>query len=131
MGVTVDSSSAIQALKKLGRKYQPAERKAVEQASIFVAKKLENNTPVFDGKKSQGKKGSYMLKKAKDEVVRSKTKKGSSEIGYSDDVAWRMHFVEFGTINQRPQGFVLRTQREVEQEVIKIMTNVLSEELMK
>lgn len=128
MSVTIDSSSAVKALKKIGENYKVAERKAVTKAAEFVAETLEKNTPVYDGKKS-GTKGSYMFKRAKDNVVRSKTKNGRAEVGYSDDVAWRMHFVEFGTINQRPQGFVQRTQNEVEKQVIKIMTNVIKKEL--
>lgn len=123
MSVTVDSSSAIKALKKLGSNYKKAEKKAVSDASLFVQSKLESNTPVY--------KDSRNGKHAKDEVVKSTTKDGYAEIGYSNEVSWRMHFIEFGTINQRPQGFVQRTQREIEKEVVKIMTNAIKKELIK
>lgn len=131
MSVTIDSSSAIKALKKLGANYKKAENKAINEASDFVKKELVKNTPRYNGLKNTGKRGSYMLEHAEDHIVNSKAKNGKSEVGFDNDVAWRAHFIEFGTINQRPQAFVQRTQKDVQKQVIGIMTNVLRKELMK
>lgn len=131
MSVTIDSSSAVQALKRLGANYKKAEAKAINEASDFVKKELVKNTPRYTGLKNTGKRGKYMLEHAEDHIVNSKAKNGKSEVGFDDDVAWRVHFIEFGTINQRPQAFVQRTQRDVQIQVIEIMTNVLRKELMK
>lgn len=44
----------------------------------------------------------------KDHVVYSKptVNKPVSEVGFDKQVAWRAHFVEFGTIKQPPQAFI-------------------------
>lgn len=129
MTVTVDISEVTQALKKIKGNYSKAEKYAVEQARDFIAKELEANTPVWNGKKSNGKRGSYMQEHAKNHVTYSKAKDGSAEVGYDDEVAWRVHFIEFGTFKQKPQAFVQKTQIQVEQEVIKIMSDIMKEAL--
>ncbi|MHC5226901.1 HK97-gp10 family putative phage morphogenesis protein [Enterococcus sp. LJL99] len=130
MAIQVDVSDAQQALKRLEKKAESAEKEAVEQASKFIAQTLEKNTPVWTGKKSKGKRGSYMNKHASSEVVYMKVKNGESFVGYSDEVSWRMHFVEFGTFKQLPQAVVQKTQTQIEQEVLSIMEKVIKGALL-
>lgn len=124
----IDTKDAQIALKAAVQKgLEKAENNGIKKASEYVAQKLESNTPYWDGKKYNGKRGSYMQKHAKNFVVYSKPKNGEAFVGYTDDVAWRMHFVEFGTEKQLPQGTLQKTQSEVEDEVIKIMEDAVKE----
>lgn len=129
MPTFVDTSEAQIALKKIQKQLNKAEKRAVEEARDLIASKLKDNTPVWDGKKYNGSRGNYMQEHAKDHVTYSKVKDGSAEVGYDDDVAWRVHFLEFGTIKQLPQGFVQKTQIQIEQEVIELMEKVIREAL--
>lgn len=129
MAIFADTKEARIALNKLKGKVSKVEKEAVKEAEKLIADRLEANTPVWDGKKYNGKRGDYMQKHAKDHVVYSAVKDGNGEVGYDDDVAWRMHFVEFGTSRQLPQGFVLKTQVEIEDEVIKLMEQIIREAL--
>lgn len=121
MAIFADSSSATIALKKIKGNYNKAEKYAVEQAGQLIAERLAQNTPVWQGKGP--------TEHARDHVVVSKFKDGGTEVGYDKTVSWYIHFVEFGTFKQKPQGFVQKTQNEVEQEVIELMENVIREAL--
>lgn len=114
-----------QGIAKIQKKLRKSEKQAIDEATDFIAKKLEENTPVFSGKKYNGKRGEYMQEHAKDNIVKSTAKDGYAEVGFNDSVSWRVHFTEFGTIKQRPQGFVQKTEKQVEQEVIEIISKVL------
>lgn len=111
----VDTSEVANGLKKIQKSIRKAEKEALTEAANHVANKLEQNTP-------KSKDGTDH---AKDHVVQSTVKDGMAEVGFDKEVAWRMHFVEFGTIKQRPQGFVQKTQTQVEQEVVEIITKAL------
>ena len=117
MGYSVDSKEVYKALQGLGKKYKRVENKAVNEATEYVASALKANTPRYRGKK----RGDYILKHAKDHVTYSKSRDGYAEAGYDSDVAWRIHFIEYGTIHQPPQGFVQRTEHEVENQVTEIV----------
>lgn len=43
------------------------------------------------------------------------------EVGFNSDVAWRMHFVEYGTIKQQPQPFMKQTMKDIENQVATII----------
>ena len=111
----IDSSDVTKGLKKVQQSIRKAEKEALKEAANHVANQLEKNTP----KSKDGKDH------AKDHVIQSGVKDGMAEVGFDKEVGWRMHFVEFGTIKQRPQGFVQKTQSQVEQEVIEIITKAL------
>lgn len=111
----VDTSEVDKGLKKIQKSIRKAEKEAITEATKVVAKQLEKNTP----KSKDGKDH------AKNHVIQSGVKDGMAEVGFDKEVGWRMHFVEFGTIKQRPQGFVQKTQSQVEQEVIEIITKAL------
>lgn len=111
----IDSSDVTKGLKKVQQSIRKAEKEALKEAANHVANELEKNTP-------KSKEGTDH---AKNHVVKSGVKDGMAEVGFDKDVAWRIHFIEFGTIKQRPQGFVQKTQTQVEQEVVEIITKAL------
>ena len=129
MSVTVDSSEVIKAFKVLKANVKRVENPALRKAGEYAQDKLQANTPYYTGKKSSGKRGSYMKEHAKDHVVTSNVKEGLIEVGYDKEVAWRMHFIEFGTIKQQPQGFVQKTQKQIESQVTDIIANELKRRL--
>ncbi|MGL9912621.1 HK97-gp10 family putative phage morphogenesis protein [Enterococcus sp. DIV0213h] len=111
----IDSSEVTNGIKKVQKTIRKAEKEAITEATKLVANQLEKNTP-------KSKEGTDH---AKNHVVKSGVKDGMAEVGFDKEVAWRIHFIEFGTIKQRPQGFVQKTQTQVEQEVVEIITKAL------
>ena len=111
----VDTSEVANGLKKIQKSIRKAEKTAITEAANHVANQLEKNTP-------KSKDGTDH---AKDHVIQSTVKDGMAEVGFDKEVAWRMGFVEWGTIKQPPQGFVQKTQTQVEQEVVEIIAKAL------
>lgn len=129
MSVEIDSSEVFKALRELKTSVKRVENPALRKAAAYAKPKLEQNTPIWTGKKSNGKRGSYMQEHAKNRVVIGPVKDGNIDVGYDNDVAWRMHFIEFGTINQPPQGIVQKTQKQIENQVTEIIANELKRRL--
>lgn len=123
MSVEIDSSEAFKALRQLKTIVKRAETPALRKAAGYAKPKLEQNTAYWDGKKSNGKRGSYMQEHARDHVVIGPVKDGHIDVGYDDLVAWRVHFTEFGTIKQPPQGTVQKTQKQIEDQITRIIIN--------
>lgn len=123
MSVEIDSSEAFKALRQLKTIVKRAETPALRKAAAYAKPKLEQNTAYWDGKKSNGKRGSYMQEHARDHVVIGPVKDGNIDVGYDDVVAWRVHFTEFGTIKQPPQGTVQKTQKQIEDQITRIIAN--------
>lgn len=109
----VDFSSAYKAIGKTEKELEKAMVKSVEAAGEYASKQLKTKTPIdYDTK-------THM----KDHVVYSKptAKKPVSEVGFDKKVAWRAHFVEFGTIKQDPQAFIQNTLQDIESKVADII----------
>ncbi|GAB4073674.1 HK97 gp10 family phage protein [Barrientosiimonas marina] len=116
MGVDIDSKSIEKNLKQMAAKEKKVRNKALKKASQEFASSLEDNTP-YDPE--SGNK-----KHMKDDVVYSGVDSdGEVTVGYGSDTAPRVHFVETGTINIRPQGFMQQTQENFESEFKNIMEN--------
>lgn len=110
--MSVNSSSNIN-LNAIKQNLEKIERRALEKAGEAVAERLRTNTP--DISDANGKH-------AKNSVVVSKADQNNEvKVGYVKDVAWRIHFVEIGTIRQKPQAFIQRTEREMQQQVMNII----------
>ena len=109
----VDFSAAYKAINKTKKDLEKSEVIAIEEAAKFAAKELEKKTPI----------SSESHQHAKDNIVYSKPTRGKpySEVGFDKEVAWRIHFVEFGTIFQRPQPFIEKTIKDIESEVSTII----------
>lgn len=129
MSVEVDATEVYKALREVKANVQRVESPALRKAASFAKTKLEQNTPRWDEKKSKGKRGDYMLEHASDHVVIGPVSNGNVDVGYDDGVAWRIHFVEFGTIKQPPQGIVQKTQKQIENQVTEIIANELKRRL--
>lgn len=109
----VDFSSAYKALGKTEKQFEKAAVKAVEVAGDYASKQLKTRTPIdYDTK-------THM----RDHIVYSKptVNKPVSEVGFDKQVAWRAHFVEFGTIKQPPQAFIQKTMKDIESKVADII----------
>ena len=91
---------------------------ALKKAGEAVADRLRENTPIdqTDGNE----------KHMKDDIVISNVDQyGEIQIGYGDETYWRVHFTEMGTIKQRPQHFIERTEQEMQEEVMRIIEEEL------
>lgn len=117
----VDFSSAYKAIGKTEKELEKAMIKSVEAAGEYASKQLKTKTPIdYDTK-------THM----KDHVVYSKptAKKPVSEVGFDKKVAWRAHFVEFGTIKQDPQAFIQKTLNDIESKVADIIQSEMMRRL--
>lgn len=120
----VDFSEAYKQINKKKRSIESVAAKAINKATENAQKKLIKNTPVGDSFYP----GSPH---AKDHIVITKATKGklSTEVGFDKTVSWRVHFLEYGTIKQKPQAFIQKTMSEVEKEVATIIENHFKEAL--
>ena len=117
----VDFSSAYKAIGKTEKQFEKAAVKAVEVAGEYASKQLKTKTPIdYDTK-------THM----RDHIVYSKptVNKPVSEVGFDKQVAWRAHFVEFGTIKQPPQAFIQKTMRDIENKVADIIQSEMMRRL--
>lgn len=127
----VDFKDVYQALGMVVKNVERAGNKVLDDLAPDLAKKLESRTPVWDGKNYMDKsRGSYTLEKMRDHIVFSKAKDGRVEIGFDDDVSWRVHFVEFGTMKQPPQAFIQKTIDEIEREIVELIRQRIMKELI-
>lgn len=115
----VDFSSAYKAIGKTKKQFKTAAVKAVEAGGSYAARYLRVKTPVDYNRKTH----------MKDHIVFSKPTANNpvSEVGFDKEVSWRVHFVEFGTIKQRPQPFIKTTMKDIENKV----TNIIQSEMMR
>ena len=117
----VDFISAYKGIGKTEKQIETVAVKAVEVASEYASKQLKTKTPIdYDTK-------THM----KDHVVYSKpaVNKPVSEVGFDKQVAWRAHFVEFGTIKQDPQAFIEKTMSDIENKVADIIQSEMMRRL--
>lgn len=115
----VDFSSAYKAIGKTEKQFKKAAVKAVEAGGAYAARHLRVKTPVdYDTK-------THM----RDHIVFSRptTNNPISEVGFDKQVAWRAHFVEFGTIKQDPQPFIETTMKDIENKI----ANIIQSEMMR
>lgn len=121
----VDYSEVYKAINKTEKLLTKNMLKAVEEGGKYGAQALKKRTPTA--------KDDANREHAKNHIVHSKptVAKPYSEVGFDKEVAWRMHFVEFGTIKQRPKGFIQKTIKDIESEVADIIQNYMRKGLDK
>jgi len=118
LGLNIDTSSIDKALKQMAGKEKRVRNSALKKAGEVIADKLRQNTPIDQSDNNE--------KHMKDDIVVSNVDQyGEITVGFGDDTYWRAHFVELGTIKQRPQHFIERTEQEMQQEVMKIIEEEL------
>ena len=117
----VDFKSAYKYLKNVDKRIVDAQLKSTELAAEYAANYLKQKTPVADRNSDH----------AKDHIVYTKPTKNNplAEVGFDKEVAWRVHFVEYGTIKQRPQPFMQQTMKDIEAKVTSIIQNEMRRRL--
>lgn len=120
----VDFSQAYKKINKVKKSAETIAAKGVNVAAEYAEKELIKKTPRYNTPTSDNIH-------AKDHTVIKKATKNdlTAQIGFDKQVAWRVHFVEFGTIKQKPQPFIQRTITDVENEVADIIQKYLKEAL--
>lgn len=121
----VDFSKAYAQVGKTKKQLEKNQTDAIKYAGEYAARYLKVKTP----RDKDGGNRAHM----KDHIVFSKPTKNKpySEVGFDKEVAWRAHFVEFGTIKQRPRGFIQTTVKEIEDKIANIIQNYMMRGLNK
>lgn len=111
----VDFSELYKQVGKTQKQLEKNQKDAITYAGEYAARYLKVKTP----RDKDGGNREHM----RNHVVFSKPTQAKpySEVGFDKEVAWRVHFVEFGTIKQKPQGFIERTIKDIEKDVANII----------
>lgn len=135
---SIDENITVE-LKKLGEKGSRISRKAVRKAIPIFEEALKKNTPyetVSDRSwKAQrqmdektGKKSEF--KHMRDDIQLSGIDQyGHVNVGFGEDTYWRVHFIELGTVNQKPNPFIERTVEETKDDYLDKMSSIIRSEL--
>lgn len=128
-----DFSDAYNALIKIGKNADSITAKALNKAGEIGEQELAKRTPYWNGKKYSRKDQMYKREHMQKNTAMTKASKGKHEvlIGYNDQVSWRVHFTELGTMTQRPQYFIEKTIKEVQDEIEKIIIKAMEEAFLK
>lgn len=128
-----DFSDAYNALIKIGKNADSITAKALNKAGEIGEQELAKRTPYWDGKKYSRKDQMYKREHMQKNTAMTKATKGKHEvlIGYNDQVSWRVHFTELGTMTQRPQHFIEKTIKEVQDEIEKVIIKAMEEAFLK
>lgn len=115
----VDFSKAYEQVGKTKKVLEKNQREAIAYAGEYAARYLKVKTP----RDKDGGNRAHM----KDHIVFTKPTKNKpySEVGFDKEVAWRVHFVEFGTIKQKPQGFIEKTIKDIENDITNLIQNYM------
>lgn len=126
-------------LQKLGNKAKRISNKAVRESAPIFAEELKAQTPyenVSDRSwkaqrqmdKKTGKKTTF--KHMKDDIqVSGVDQYGHVNVGFGEDTYWRVHFIELGTVNQKPNPFIERTVEETKDDYLNKMSSIIRSEL--
>lgn len=138
MSFTIDDNITVE-LKRLGEKGSRISRKAVRKVVPVFEEALRKNTPyetVSDRSwkaqrkmdKITGKKSTF--KHMKDDIqVSGVDQFGHVNVGFGKDTYWRVHFVELGTLNQKPNPFIERTVEGTKSDYLDKISSVIRSEL--
>ncbi|WGT60841.1 HK97-gp10 family putative phage morphogenesis protein [Ligilactobacillus salivarius] len=126
-------------LQKLGNKAKRISNKAVRESAPIFAEELKAQTPyenVSDRSwkaqrqmdKKTGKKSEF--KHMRDDIQLSGIDQyGHVNVGFGEDTYWRVHFIELGTVNQKPNPFIERTVEETKDDYLNKMSSIIRSEL--
>lgn len=119
----VDFREAYKVIGKTEKQLRKNQMEALKYAGDYASRYLKVKTPVDRETRVN----------MKDHVVYSTPtqNKPYTEVGFDKEVAWRVHFVEFGTIKQRPQPFIQTTMEDIEDKVASIIQSYMSRGLNK
>lgn len=115
---------------------------AIEQSADFLKDKFKENAPdSFKIKQYEKKivKKSHLLKTARGKIYKGSIKtakpkvrtneEGRVGIWFPEFPGWRLHFVRYGTIRQKPNDFIKKTLDQYENEVFKIIQEEMKKRL--
>lgn len=118
MSIKIDTSSIDRALRNMGSQEKKVRNKALKKAGNKLASRLRDNTPIDPRDNNK--------KHMKDDIIVSGVDQyGEVTIGFGKETYWRAHFVELGTIKQRPQHFIENTEQEMRDKVMEIIREEL------
>lgn len=125
MGVDVKTSGIDNALKRLVAQKSSIERKAVREAAKHFSNRLKDETPRYDGKSYPSSNNVHL----ENSITMSNFKDDQILVGFNKETAWRVHFIEYGTIKQKPNGFIERTIQSSQKDILEIMQNEIKKGL--
>lgn len=120
MGAKIEKNTMESGLKKKIQEFPRMQNRVLKAGASSLIPILVKNTPKSD-----------RTKHAKEHVAMSniRTDKGTYEkyvtIGYEKGYSHRMHTTEFGTMYQRPQLFITKSEKEGRSVVNKAMVTAL------
>lgn len=95
-------------IENLGKAADKEVGKALRESAVIVQKELEKNTPksLVDHPKHEHAKPNTKISNVK---TNRDTGGKYITVGFPKEIKWRIHFVEFGTIRQKPTLFMTKT----------------------
>ncbi|WEG14153.1 head-tail adaptor protein [Pullulanibacillus sp. KACC 23026] len=140
MSVDIDMDGLDRQFLEIAARTRSGGKKAAKVvAESVVAPKLKENTPYEE--RSDRKWAAQRVRERvtgvskefnhmKDDIeVSGPNELGQYTVHYGEDTAWRSHFVNDGTIYQKPQHFAEKTEVETRSEARAIMQGIIDEEL--
>lgn len=128
----INTVSIDRELRRLAGQSRRVLKRSVDAGAKKVAEELSKNAPFSDRKRdgkwraqrqvdrANGVSGNYPHLR-NDVVMGNVDTFGRVQIGFGEKTYWRAHFVESGTINQRPQNFMKRTMNETRNDFVNIV----------
>ena len=128
-GISFNIDELVRNLDLTQTKMSRGVNKVLKESAEPLKDEIETNT-----NKSDGSSHRYGEGHAKDRVVITNVKGGMSdekyvETGYDKSVSWRMYFVNFGTIYQKPQNIIQRSITVKKSEVFRLQQEGLKRAL--
>lgn len=117
-----------QDLRRLARQQKSVYDVALLKAAEVLAEELEANTPkqtARDGQIDRSTRAGHAHLQNNVVFSLDEYEEAKVLIGYTEDVAWRAHFPELGTIKQKPQGFMERTTNSSMNKAVKVLEREL------
>lgn len=96
------------AFNELEKNYNKSRRRVILAGAKTFQQKLIKNTPVDLDTRVNAKDETAISNMRTDKD----TREGYMAVGYTSKVSHRIHVTEFGSMYQRPQGFITRTYNE-------------------
>ncbi|NJI00072.1 hypothetical protein GLV88_06250 [Staphylococcus hyicus] len=120
MGAKIEKNDIEQGLVRKQIEFKSSQNRVLRAGALALTPLLKRNTPVSDRKRH-----------AKDNIAVSniRTDRDSSEkyvlIGYTKGYSHRIHATEFGTMYQRPQMWITKTEKNGSKLVYKAMLTAM------
>lgn len=129
---SIHTASVDRELKRLAGQSKKILKKSVDSGAQYVAEKIRQDTPYYEGKRDGKWKAQRQLERQtgrtsdyphlKDDLLVSNVDQfGHVQIGFGERTYWRAHFPESGTISQHPQKFMEEKAHSTRNDFIAIV----------